>query len=123
MQIKYYSTLFQQNILHADELHRQVPLQLPITPIIVNQTTLRLEWEEPPILMINDNITLRYQIMESIGQNYQQLLETEETSVELNFDGQECQPFLVNISMPGNCDSVTVMGMTLIGEYITSCIT
>ena len=97
-------------VLHIDREHREVPLNVTITP--QNKTTLLVEWVNPPIY---DNIT--YEFVLSVGQNYQETVEVMGSSVEINLEEQECQPFQINISMPGNCDDVVVMGSLLIGEW------
>ena len=96
-------------IVFIDEQHGKVPLNVTLTPL--NKTTLLVEWEDLPIY---ENIT--YEFALSIGQDYQETVEVTGSSLLLNLEDQECQPFQVNISMPGNCDDVVITGSLLIGE-------
>ena len=76
-----------------------------------------LEWEDPSIYEYIEHV---YKVGLSLEKDYQEVMELNEPSVELNLDGKECMPFQVNISMPGNCDDVIVVGSLLISKF-TSC--
>lgn len=84
-----------------------------VTVLPINKTTLLLEWEDPSIY---GNAVHVYKVALSLDAGYQEMMELKESSVELNLEGKECIPFQVNISMPGNCDDVIVMGSLLIGK-------
>lgn len=96
-------------IYYADDNHQQVPLDIATFPI--NKTTLFLEWENPPIY---NNIT--FTVVISVDEDFQEPTELRESFLLLNLAGKECQPFQVNISMPGNCNDAIVTGSLLIGK-------
>jgi hypothetical protein len=105
-----YSSYFEVHdayLIVVDEQHGKVPLNVTLTPL--NKTTLLVEWEDLPIY---ENIT--YEFALSIGQDYQETVEVTGALLLLNLEDQECQPFQVNISMPGNCDDVVITGSLLI---------
>ena len=105
-----YIIIFPTSLLIlADEEYRKAPLHVTLTPL--NKTTPLLEWNNPNIY---DNNT--YEVVLSIDQNYQETVELHVigSSVLLNLEGQECQPFQVNISIPDN--NVIITGSLLIGN-------
>ena len=75
-----------------------------------------MEWEDPSIY---DYIVHVYDVVLSLDNDYQEVMELNEPSVELYLDGKECLPFQVNISMPGSCDDVIVVGSLLISKFIS----
>ena len=95
--------------MYLDEEHGQVPLDVTIAPL--NKTTLLVEWDNIP-----NYVNMRYEFALSIGQDYQETLEVTGSSLVLDLEEQECQPFQIKISMPGNCDDLVMTGSLLIGE-------
>ena len=76
----------------------------------VDKTSLLLKWEQLPIL---NSIT--YTVVISTGEEHE-IVELTESSLLLDLEGKECQPFQVTISMPGFCANVTVTGSLLVGK-------
>ena len=94
-------------IAYADENEPEVPLDVYIS--IMTKTSLLIDWDAPPVLGsdIEFEALLNGKELEVTG-----------TSLLLDLEGQECQPFKVSISMPGNCEDFIVEGSLLRGEHI-----
>ena len=85
-----------------------MPLLLTATPL--TETSLLLDWDDP---FIFGNTS--YEVVLTVGED-KVMLTTTVSSVELELEGNECQPFQVAVSMPGTCTPATLNGSLLLGE-------
>ena len=86
-------------------------MPLNVTAIPVSKTSLLLEWGDPLI-----PISFDYTVTLTLGQEEGVIYDISQPSLLLNLEGLECEPFEVTISMPGNCEAITVEGSLLVGK-------
>ena len=86
-------------------------MPLNVTAIPVSKTSLLLEWGDPLI-----PIYFNYTVTVTLGQEEGVIYDIFQPALLLNLEGLECEPFEVTISMPGNCEAITVEGSLLVGK-------